>query len=179
MLLSSTVSRTSESTPRCTKVKPTPKIISGKWVLEPNKARYVLRGFEEDVKDEDVFASTTMSASVRMVHSQVTDLRCEGYTVYMKDGDVVYARPPPEQQPDKLDPEQRHSDLEITEKSVWTGGVHRWQDHLEEILRKCGFVANMLDTCLLDSSDKASVTRIPRGRFAVGQNAQEHQRSPC
>ena len=40
------------------------KIISGKWVLKPHKARYVLRGFEEDVKDEDVFASTTMTASV-------------------------------------------------------------------------------------------------------------------
>ena len=26
-------------------------IISGKWVLKPHKARYVLRGFERDVKD--------------------------------------------------------------------------------------------------------------------------------
>ena len=33
------------------------KIISGKWVLKPHKARYVLRGFEEDVKDEDDFAN--------------------------------------------------------------------------------------------------------------------------
>ena len=40
------------------------KVISGKWVLKPHKARYVLRGFEEDVKDEDVFASTKMTASV-------------------------------------------------------------------------------------------------------------------
>ena len=31
------------------------KIISGKWVLKHHKARYVLRGFERDVKDEDVF----------------------------------------------------------------------------------------------------------------------------
>ena len=31
------------------------KIISGKWVLKPHKALYVLRGFERDVKDEDVF----------------------------------------------------------------------------------------------------------------------------
>ena len=30
------------------------KIFSGKWLLKPHKARYVLRGFEEDVKDEDV-----------------------------------------------------------------------------------------------------------------------------
>ena len=36
------------------------RIISGKWVLKPQKARYVLRAFEEDV----VFASTTMTASV-------------------------------------------------------------------------------------------------------------------
>ena len=56
------------------------KIISGKWALKPYKARNVLRGFEEDVKDEDVFASTTMTASVRMLFSQATDLRNEGYT---------------------------------------------------------------------------------------------------
>ena len=31
------------------------KNISGKWVLKSHKARYVLRGFEEDVKDVDVF----------------------------------------------------------------------------------------------------------------------------
>ena len=45
------------------------KIISGKWVLKPHKARYVLGVFEEDVEDEDVFASTTMTASVRMLLS--------------------------------------------------------------------------------------------------------------
>ena len=43
------------------------KIISGKWVLKQHKARNVLRGFEEDVKDEYVFASMTMTASVRML----------------------------------------------------------------------------------------------------------------
>ena len=36
------------------------KIISGKWVLKPNKARYVLRGFEEDVKDEDVYNNVSL-----------------------------------------------------------------------------------------------------------------------
>ena len=84
------------------------KIISGKWVLKPHKARYVLTGFEEDVKDEDVFATTTMTASVRVLLSQATDLRNESHTMFtadvktaflnahMKDGDVVYARPPPE-----------------------------------------------------------------------------------
>ena len=56
------------------------KIISGKWVLKPHKARYVLRGLE-DVKDEVVFASTTMTSSVRMLLSQATDLRNEGYSV--------------------------------------------------------------------------------------------------
>ena len=84
------------------------KIISGKWVLKPHKARYVLRGFEEDVKDEYVFASTTMTASLRMLLSQATDLRNEGYTLFtadvktaflnghVKDGDVWYAKPPPD-----------------------------------------------------------------------------------
>ena len=44
-----------------------------------------LRGVEEDVKDEDVFASTTMTASVRMLFSQATDLRNEGYTGFPAD----------------------------------------------------------------------------------------------
>ena len=34
------------------------------------------------MKDEDVFVSTTRTASVRMVLSQVTDLRNESYTVF-------------------------------------------------------------------------------------------------
>ena len=80
------------------------QIISGKWELKPHKARYVLRGFEEDVKDEDVFASTTMTASVRLLHSQAKDIRNDGCTMFtadvkntflnahMKDGDVVYAK---------------------------------------------------------------------------------------
>ena len=38
----------------------------------------------------------------------------------------------------------------------------RWQDHLEEILRKCGFVSNMVDICLW-TPDEASIARIPRG----------------
>ena len=137
------------------------KIISGNWVLKPNKARYVLRDFEEDVKDEDVFASTTMSASVRMVLSQETDLRSEGYTVctadvktaflnaHMKDGDVVYARPFPEWQPEKLDP-NKDTVIWTLQKSLYglRSAPRRWQEHLEDILSKCGFVANMLETCL-------------------------------
>ena len=61
------------------------KIISGNWVLKPHKVRYVLRGFEEDVKDEDVFASTSVTSSVRMLLSQATDFRNEGYTVFTAD----------------------------------------------------------------------------------------------
>ena len=55
------------------------------WVLKLHRARCVLRGFEEDVKDEDVFAYTTMTASVRMLLSQATDLKSEGYTVFTAD----------------------------------------------------------------------------------------------
>ena len=85
------------------------KIISGKWVLKPHKARYVLRGTKTSS-----FASTTMTASVRMVLSQATDLISEVYAVFtadvktaflnahMKDGDVVFARPPTEWQPETL-----------------------------------------------------------------------------
>ena len=58
------------------------KVNTGKKVLKPNKARYVRGGFEEDVKDEDVFASTTLTASVGMLLSRATDLRSEGRTVF-------------------------------------------------------------------------------------------------
>ena len=61
----STASETSESTLRCTRATPTPRFVSGKWVLKPYKARYVLSDFEEGVKDKDDFASTKMTASVR------------------------------------------------------------------------------------------------------------------
>ena len=143
------------------------KIISGKWVLKPHKARYVLRGFEEDVKDEDVFASTTMTASVRMLLSQAADLRTEGYTVFtadvktaflnahMKHGDFVYARPPPEWQPETLDP-NKGTVIWKLQKSLHglRSASRRWQDHLEQILRKFGFVPNMLDTCLWTHTTK-------------------------
>ena len=72
------------------------KFISGKWVLEPHKARYALRSFEENVKDGDVFASTTMTASERKLLSQATgytvftaDVKTAFLNAYMKDGDVV------------------------------------------------------------------------------------------
>ena len=64
----------------------------------------MLRGFEEYVKDEDVFTSTTMTPSVRMLLSQASDFRDESYTVctadvktaflnaLMMDSDVVYAK---------------------------------------------------------------------------------------
>ena len=151
------------------------KVISGKWVLKPRKARYVLRDFEEDVKDEDVFASTIMTVSVRMLLSVATVLRSEGRTVFsadlktaflnahMKDGDVVYGRPPPEWQPETLDPQQGHCDLETTEKSVWS------QKRAETLAGPPGGHSQQVRLCLkharhlpVDSPVEASVTGVPR-----------------
>ena len=130
------------------------KIISGKWVPKQHKARYLLRGFEEDVKDEDVFDSTTITASVRILLSQATDLRNEGFSVFtadvkaaflnarMKDGDVEYAKPPPsEWQLETLDP-SKGTVIWKRQKSLHglRSAPRRGQDHLEQILRKCGFV---------------------------------------
>ena len=99
------------------------KIMSGKWVLKPHKAR------SRAERDLDVFfASTTMTASVRMVLSQATDLisevyvsvhcRCENafLNAHMKDGDVVFARPHRVATGDTAH-QQRHSDLETAEKN--------------------------------------------------------------
>ena len=148
------------------------KFISGKWVLLPHKARDVLRGFEEDVKDEDVFASTTVTASMRMLLSHATDLRSEGYTMFtadvkttfldthMKDGDVVYATPPPEWQPETLDPSKRTVIWKL-QRSLYglRSAPRRWQDHLSEV-RLCP--ERMLGTCLW-THDEANTTRISRG----------------
>ena len=140
------------------------KIINGKWLLKPHKARHVLRGFEEDVKDEDVFVSTTMAASVRIPLSQATDLRIEGYTKFTteaktvflnahnEDGDVVYAKKATRVATGNTGSEQKDSDLETIDGLRST--PRRWQDHLEQILRKCGFVPNMLDTCLWTHTTK-------------------------
>ena len=62
-------------------MKPTPRLLAG---IETTQGTICaeMRGFEEDVKDEDVFANTTMTASLRMLLSQATDLRNEEYSVH-------------------------------------------------------------------------------------------------
>ena len=121
----------------------------------------MLRGFEEDVKVEDVFASTALTATEKMLLSHTTDLRSEGHSVFiadvktafhnahMEDGDVVCVRPPPESQPETLDP-SKGTVIWKLQKSlcVLRSAPRRWHDHLEDILRKCGFVSKVLDTCL-------------------------------
>ena len=119
-----------------------------------------------------------------------TDLRNESYTVFtadvkkvflnahMKDGDMVYARPPPQWQRETLDPSKGRVIWKLQKSHHGLRSARRrWQDHLEEILRNCGFVPNMLDTCLW-THDEASITRIPRGRLVVGWNAPDHQGNP-
>ena len=50
-----------------------------------SKARYVLCAFEEDVKDEDDLASTTLTASARMLLAPAIDRKNEQYTVLTAD----------------------------------------------------------------------------------------------
>ena len=61
---------------------------------------------------------------------------------------MVYAKPPPEWQPETMDP-SKGTVIWKLQKSLYglRSAPRRWQD-LEQILRKCGFVPNMLDTCL-------------------------------
>ena len=84
-----------------------------------------------------------------MVHS--VHCRCENRLPQRarEDGDVVYARPPPEWQPGTLDPSKDTVIWKVQKRLYGLRSAQRsWQDHLEEILRKCGVVTNMLDTCL-------------------------------
>ena len=53
-----------------------------KLLGDVTKARYALRGFEEDVKDGDVFASTTLTASVRLPFAMAVDQRSEQHTAF-------------------------------------------------------------------------------------------------
>ena len=115
-----------------------------------------------------------MTVSVRMLLSQATDLRNEGFTVFtadvniahMKDGDVVFEKTATRVAAGNTGSEQRNSDLETLEECLWPerSVPRRWQDHLEQIL--------------LWTHDETSITRIPRGRLVVGWNAPDHQGNP-
>ena len=68
--------------------------------------------FGQDVQNEVVSTITALTASVRMLLSLATDSRDESYragvnepssTASMKEGDVVYARPPRQWQPETKD----------------------------------------------------------------------------
>ena len=137
------------------------KVTSDKLVGDvSSKARYVLRGFEADMKDEDVFASTTLTASVRMLLAFAIDRRNEQYTVFTadlkttffnastKDRDVVYAEPPCGWSPETMASTGRGVAWEL-EKSVFAlrSAPKRWQEHLEHI-DEAGCVSNQLDFCL-------------------------------
>ena len=157
------------------------KNISGKWVVKPHEARYVLRGSEEDVKDEDVFASTTTTASVRLPLSQATDFRNEVYTVFtadlktaflnahMKDGDVVYAKPPPEWQPETMDPSKGTVIWKLQKSCGLRSAPRRWLGSGADPQE----VWASSRTCLILAC--GLITRIPRGRHVVGWNAPDHQ----
>ena len=164
------------------------KIISGNWVLKSHKARYVRRGFEEDVKDEDVFASTTMTASVRKLLSQATDLRDEWCTVFtadvktafldahMKDGDVGVCEASTRVPAGNSGSPERNSDLETTEKSLW------FEERTETLAaadpQEVWLRLEHAWQLLVDPHDEASITRIPCGRLFVGWNAPDHRSSP-
>ena len=62
---------------------------------------------------------------------------------------MVFAEPPPQWQPETLDPSMGSMICKL-QKSLCGLRIapRRWQDHLEQILRKCGFVPIMLNTCL-------------------------------
>ena len=177
----STISETSESTLRCTRAKPTPRLPAANWVLKPHEARFVLRGFEEDVKDEDVFASTTMTAFVRKLLSQATDLRSEWCTVFtadvktaflnahMKDGDVGVRKAATRVAAGNSGSPERNSDQETTEKSLWS--EERAETLAAADPQEVWLRPGRAWQLLVDPRDEASITRTPCGRLSVGWHA--------
>ena len=142
------------------------------------------------MKDEDVFASTTMTASVKMPLSQATDLRNEGYTLFtanvktaflnahMKGGDVVHAKTATRVAAVNTGSDKKKSDLETTGKSLWP------EKRTEPLAGTCwssssGSAASSR-TCwtLACGHTTMRITRIPRGRLVAGWNAPDHQRNP-
>ena len=81
------------------------------------------------------------------------DVKTAFLNAHMKGGDVVHATPPIVWQPE--DPSQRTMIWKL-QKSLYgmRSAPRRWQDQLEQILKKCGFVPNMLDTCLWTHTTK-------------------------
>ena len=85
---------------------------------------------------------------------------------------MVYARPPPEWQPETLDPNKGTVIWKLQESLYGLRSPpRRWLDQMEQILRKCGFVPNLP----VDTRNEASIIRIPRGRPVVGWNTPDHQ----
>ena len=150
-------------------------MVGDKWVLKllgdgTSKARYVLRGFEEDVEDEDVFAITTLTASVRMLLSLAVGRKNEGYTVFsagvekaaffnarMKDGDVVSANPLV-WSPETLDSNVGTVVWDLGERPLWIADAlqKRWQEQEENALMEAAL-------CQINSSlVSGRSTYVPR-----------------
>ena len=98
----------------------------------------------------------------------------------MKDGDVVYARPPREWQPETLDPNKGTVIWKLQKKSAWSA------ERTETLARPSGADPQKVRLCPeharhlpVDTHDEARITRVSRGRLAAGWNAPDHQRSPC
>ena len=83
------------------------------------------------------------------------DVKTDFLNAHMNDGDVVHAKPPPEWQPETLDP-SKGTVIWKLQQSLYglRSAPRRCQDHLEQILRESGFVPNMLDTWLWTHTTK-------------------------
>ena len=68
----------------------------------------MLTGFEEDVKNEAVFRQHDSNSEHAVLANNGPHegrfMKTAFHDAHMKDSDVVYARPPPERQPETLDP---------------------------------------------------------------------------
>ena len=120
------------------------------------------------MKNEDVFASTTLTASVRMLLSFVIDWKSEGYTVFtadvrnktaflnsnMRERDVV-RQPLPEWSSETLNSSVGTVVWKHKESHCGLRGApKRLPEHPENILTKEGCVSNQLDPCPWSNAGK-------------------------
>ena len=118
-----------------------------------------------------------MTASLRMLLSQATDLstadvKTAFLNAHMKDGGVVSAKTATRVAAGNTGSEQRNSDLETAEKSLWP--QKRTETLAEEVRLRPEHAGHLL----VNPHDEASITRIPRRRLVVGWNAPDCLRNP-
>ena len=150
------------------------QLISGRWVMtnpEQNvhKARWVMRGFEEHVDPDELFASTSSLASARLLLAVAVEKKLAVYTADVKgaflNADVpqeqmLYGHAPPEWQPKDLTDGRPVAWKLLKSLYGLRTAPRRWQEHFSKLLCEMGFEQDLLDSCLFNHKIKGIALNV-------------------